>query len=106
MIKQGDFVEATILTTTEPRLAVFGLTHSTIHRPLPKNFTDGFAEQETQNWLSLFDNVQYDACLLPNGFGQLRGREVHSNRLAFIAHVKSLNKIYVHDLGSSCLDFY
>jgi len=41
------------------------------------------------------------ASLLPRGFGQLSNRDVHSNRLAFVSYVTSLDKLYVHDLVSS-----
>jgi len=81
----------------------FGLARSNVYQVLPKNLRNGFNEAESKNWLSLFDKEQMlvGASLLPRGYGQLSNRGVHSNRLAFIAHVKSLDKVYVHDLESS-----
>jgi len=103
MIRVGDFVDVTVLTTTEPHLGAFGFTRSATYKVLPKNLISGFNNHDQNNWLSLFDNksMSAGATLLLHGFGQLREREFHSNRLVLIAYAKSLDKVYVYDIESS-----
>jgi len=116
MVKEGDVVDMILFTTTEPQLAVFSfgkyyspnhsihfLARSDSYRFLPEMFTAGFDKQACRNWDSLFsyDSISAEPTVARHGFGQLKKVDFHSNRLALIAYVKSLDKVYVHDLNSA-----
>lgn len=103
MIKEGDVLNMILLSTTEPHLVVFSFARGKSHRFTPEKFTDGFDQEERKNWMALFDknSMLDDPLILSHGFGHLSGRTFHSNRLALVAYLKALDKIYVHDLESS-----
>jgi len=103
MIKEGDIVDMVVFTTTEPQLAVFSFARSSSQRLSPEKFTDGFDEQALKNWTSLFsyDSGLIGSTIARHGFGQLKKRDYHVNRLALIAYAKALDKVYVHDLASA-----
>jgi len=103
MVKEGDVVDMIVFTTTEPQLAVFSFARSNSYRFLPEMFTSGFDKQASKNWESLFsyDSISAEPTIARYGFGQLKKLDFHSNRLALIAYVKALDKVYIHDLDSA-----
>jgi len=108
MIHEGDVVDMIVFTTTEPQLAIFSFARSTSYRILPEMFTDGFNQQESDNWDVFFSHYWNvgEPKISRYGFGQLKNRDSHSNRLAFIAYAKALDKIYVHNLDSAIRTFF